>query len=183
MSRDKVPFFYKFNLDLFFLGWYQNQIIIYRDNYCYLEIIEIIAIILKLGCHVVYILHEGGGHFIISYFTIISNNFYNLYSPPIKINNKWIKNESDEQIEYLLFGRVVESFKLKESLFLLNSNNHRIYNNYDNFGINFINSNNKTYQDLVQNFEVPFSDLIKSVDWNEIKDINDSPILISKKDN
>ena len=142
---------------------------------------ESISRILKIGCHFVYIIHEGGGNFIYSYFTIISNNCYDLSSPKIKINNKWVKNESGEQVELLVFGRVIEVLKLKEVLFLLNSRNHEVYDDFDEFRKDFIKSNEKEYYDLTLNFEGPFSDLIKKIKWNEIEDIKDFPISISTK--
>ena len=41
-------------------------------------------------------------------------NHYEFGSPKIKINKKWIKSESGEQVELLLFGRVTSIVKLKE---------------------------------------------------------------------
>ena len=66
-------------------------------------------------------------------------------------------------------------------LFLLNSRNHEIYDDFDEFRENFIKSNEKEYYDLTLNFEGPFSDLIKKINWNEIEDVKDFPISISTK--
>ena len=140
-----------------------------------------IEVILKLGIHIIYIVHEGGGHFIYSYFTIISNNYYPLYSPKIKINDKLIQNESGEQVELLLFGRVIKNLYLKEILFLLNTKNHETYKHFDEFRENFIKSKEKEYSELTSDFEGPFQELINEVDWTQIKDKKDFPIFISSK--
>ena len=160
-----------------FLGGYDNYLI-NNNNSNYKEMIKYI---LKIGCNIIYIIHEGGGHFIYSYFTIISNNYYEFGSPKIKINKKWIKSESGEQVELLLFGRVTGIVKLKEILFILNTKNYEIYNNFDEFRNNFILSNNKEYEDLTKDFKGPFSDLINEIKWNEIEDNKDFPISISTK--
>ena len=76
ISKEKVPFLDKFSLDIF-LGGYDSENIRYYGRELYKESI---SRILKIGCHFVYIIHEGGGHFIYSYFTIISISFFNFVS-------------------------------------------------------------------------------------------------------
>ena len=176
ISTYQIPFLDKLSLDIF-LGGYDNYFI-NNNNSNYKKKIKYI---LKIGCNIIYIIHEGGGHFIYSYFTIISNNYYEFGSPEIKINKKWIKSESGEQVELLLFGRVTYNIKLKEILFILNSKNYEIYNNFDEFRNNFILSNNKEYEDLTKDFKGPFSRLINEIKWNEIEDNRDFPISISTK--
>ena len=176
ISTYQIPFLDKLSLDIF-LGGYDNYLI-NNNNSNYKTKIKHI---LKIGCNIIYIIHEGGGHFIYSYFTIISNNYYEFGSPKIQINKKWIKSESGEQVELLLFGRVTYNIKLKEILFILNSKNYEIYNNFDEFRNNFILSNNKEYEDLTKDFKGPFSDLINEIKWNEIEDNRDFPISISTK--
>ena len=176
ISTYQIPFLDKLSLDIF-LGGYDNYSI-YNNNSNYQTKINHI---LKIGCNIIYIIHEGGGHFIYSYFTIISNNYYEFGSPKIQINKKWIKNESGEQVELLLFGRVIGVVKLKEILFILNTKNYEMYNNFDEFRNNFILSNNKEYEDLTKDFQGPFSDLINKIKWNEIEDNKDFPISISTK--
>ena len=176
ISTYQIPFLDKLSLDIF-LGGYDNYLI-NNNNSNYKTKIKHI---LKIGCNIIYIIHEGGGHFIYSYFTIISNNYYEFGSPKIQINKKWIKNESGEQVELLLFGRVTSIVKLKEILFILNSKNYEIYNNFDEFRNNFILSNNKEYEDLTKEFKGPFSRLINEIKWNEIEDNRDFPISISTK--
>ena len=176
ISTYQIPFLDKLSLDIF-LGGYDDYSI-YNNNSNYKTKIKHI---LKIGCNIIYIIHEGGGHFIYSYFTIISNNYYEFGSPKIQINKKWIKNESGEQVELLLFGRVTYNIKLKEILFILNSKNYEIYNNFDEFRNNFILSNNKEYEDLTKEFKGPFSRLINEIKWNEIEDNRDFPISISTK--
>ena len=179
ISKDEVPFLDKFSLDIFIGGYGSESMNLngtksYRDQ---------ISTILKLGIHIIYIIHEGGGHFIYSYFTIISNNYYLLNSPHIKINNKLIQKESGEQVELLLFGRVISTLHLKEVLFLLNTKNHIINKNFDEFRVNFIKSNEKNYDELIEDFEGPFIKLIKSVDWTIIEDNKEFPISIASKNN
>ena len=58
-----------------------------------------------------------------------------------------------------------------------------IYNHFDEFRENFIKSNEKSYDELVENFEGPFTELIKSVIWEEIEDNKDFPISITCKNN
>ncbi len=176
ISTNQIPFLDKLSLDIF-LGGYDNYLI-NNNNSNYKEMIKYI---LKIGCNIIYIIHEGGGHFIYSYFTIISNNYYEFGSPKIKINKKWIKSESGEQVELLLFGRVTGTVKLKEILFILNTKNYEIYNNFDEFRNNFMLSNNKEYEDLTKDFKGPFSDLINEIKWNEIEDNRDFPTSISTK--
>ena len=134
-----------------------------------------IRIIFKLGNQVLYLIHEGGGHFIYSYFTLISNNYYHFNSPNIKINNKTIQKESGEQVELLLFNRVVRNLELKECLFLLNTNNHTIYDHFDRFREGFVESKKKTYKELTENFNGPFSELVKGINWEKIKDDKNNP--------
>ena len=174
-----VPFSDKFSLEIF-LGGYDSLYIDLREANGYGNEI---STIMKLGNNTVNIIHEGGGHFIYSYFTLISNNFYNLASPKIKINNELIQNESGEQVELLLFGRIIEKLKLKEALFILNTKNHNIYNHFDEFRENFIKSNKKKYAELVENFEGPFTELIKSIKWEKVGDNKDFPISIACKNN
>ena len=176
ISTYQIPFLDKLSLDIF-LGGYDNYLI--NNNISNYK--TKIKHILKIGCNIIYIIHEGGGHFIYSYFTIISNNYYEFGSPKIQINKKWIKNESGEQVELLLFGRVTGIVKLKEILFILNTKNYEIYNNFDEFRNNFILSNNKEYEDLTKDFKGPFSRLINEIKWNEIEDNRDFPISISTK--
>ena len=176
ISTYQIPFLDKLSLDIF-LGGYDNYLINNNNSNYQTKINHI----LKIGCNIIYIIHEGGGHFIYSYFTIISNNYYEFGSPKIQINKKWIKNESGEQVELLLFGRVTSIVKLKEILFILNTKNYEIYNNFDEFRNNFILSNNKEYEDLTKDFQGPFSDLINKIKWNEIEDNKDFPISISTK--
>ena len=178
ISTYQIPFLDKLSLDIF-LGGYDNYEIYNNNSNSNYE--TKIKHILKIGCNIIYIIHEGGGHFIYSYFTIISNNYYEFGSPKIQINKKWIKNESGEQVELLLFGRVTGIVKLKEILFILNTKNYEIYNNFDEFRNNFILSNNKEYEDLTKDFKGPFSDLINKIKWNEIEDNKDFPISISTK--
>ena len=172
-----VPFSDKLSLDIF-LGEYffQNMNLTGQESF----IIKI-RIILKLGNQVLYLIHEGGGHFIYSYFTLISNNYYHFNSPNIKINNKTIQKESGEQLELLLFKRVVRNLELKECLFLLNTNNHTIYEHFDSFRENFVKSKEKKYSELTENFNGPFSELVKGINWKKIKDDKNSPISISFK--
>ena len=177
-SKETIPFLDKFSLDIY-LGGYDTEDLNYY--YCDISFRKNISILLKLGKNVVFIIHEGGGNFIYSYFTLISNNYYNLSSPKIKINNRWIQNELGEQVELLLFNRVIFNLTLKEALFLLNTKNHNTYNNFDEFRENFLMSNEKEYNDVVSDFEGPFTNLITKIDWKEIKDIPDFPISISCK--
>ena len=179
ISKDQVPFLDKFSLDIFIGGYGCETMNLYGTK----SYGDQISTILKLGIHIVYIIHEGGGHFIYSYFTIISNNYYQLNSPQITINNKLIQRESGEQVELLLFGRVISALHLKEALFLLNIKNHVNNNNFDEFRVNFIKSNEKTYDELINDFEGPFIDLIKSIDWSKIEDNKEFPIAIVSKNN
>ena len=71
--------------------------------------------------------------------------------------------------------------ELKECLFLLNTNNHIIYNNFDIFRENFMKSKEKNYSELTENFEGPFSGLINGIIWEKIKDDKNCPIFISCK--
>lgn len=174
---DEVPFLDKFSLDIF-LGEYASQTMNLIGAKSFKEEIEII---LKLGNQVIYLIHEGGGHFIYSYFTLISNNYYHLKSPNIKINNKTIQKESGEQLELLLFKRVVRNLELKECLFLLNTNNHTIHDHFDRFRKGFVESTKKTYKELTENFNGPFSELVKGINWKKIKDDKNNPISISFK--
>ena len=174
-----VPFMDKFSLEIF-LGGYDSLNINLRGANGYGNKI---SLIMKLGNNIVNIIHEGGGNFIYSYFTLINNNFYNFATPKIKNNNELIQNDSGEQVELLLFGRIIDNLKLKEALFILNIKNHMIYNHFDEFRENFIKSNEKSYDELVENFEGPFTELIKSVIWEEIKDNKDFPISIACKNN
>ena len=174
---DEVPFLDKFSLDIF-LGEYAFQTMNLTGAKSFQEEIEII---LKLGNQVIYLIHEGGGHFIYSYFSLISNNYYHLKSPNIKINNKTIQKESGEQLELLLFKRVVRNLELKECLFLLNTNNHTIYDHFDRFREGFVESKKKTYKELTENFNGPFSELVKGINWEKIKDDKNNPISISFK--
>ena len=177
MSSKQIPFMDKFSLDIFLGGYDSNFIYDKGSN----EYKEQISTILKLGNHIVYVIHEGGGHFIYAYFAIISNNYYNLNSPKIKINNKLIQNESGEQVELLLFGRVIDNLILKEALFLLNTKNHKTFNNFDEFRTNFMLVRDKKYDELIENYEGPFCSLIKQVNWKIIEDNRDFPISISSK--
>ena len=177
ISKDEIPFTDKFSLDIF-LGGYDSEPINLKVPTKYTGKIEVI---LKLGVNIIYIIPEEGGHFIYSYFTIISNNYYPLNSPNININHKLIQKESGEQVELLLFNRVINNLKLKEALFLLNTKNHIIYNHFDNFRENFIKSNKKNYSELTKDFEGPFKQLINSVDWKNIKENKDFPISIPTK--
>ena len=93
----------------------------------------------------------------------------------------FFKSESGEQVGLLLFGRVTEIIKLKEILFILNTNNYEIYNNFDEFRKNFILSNKKEYEELTKDFQGPFSRLINEIKWNEIEDNGDFPVSISTK--
>ena len=179
ISKDQVPFLDKFSLDIFIGGYGCEPMNLYGTK----SYGDQISTILKLGIHIVYIIHEGGGHFIYSYFTIISNNYYHLNSPHITINNKLIQRESGEQVELLLFGRVISALHLKEALFLLNIKNHIINNNFDEFRVSFIKSNEKNYNELIEDFEGPFIDLIKSIDWTQIEDNSEFPIAIVTKNN
>ena len=179
ISKDEVPFLDEFSLDIFIGGYGCEPMNLNgTKSYSYQ-----ISTILKLGIHIIYIIHEGGGHFIYSYFSIISNNYYHLNSPHIKINNKLIQNESGEQVELLLFERVISNLHLKEVLFLLNIKNHIINKNFDEFRANFIKSNEKKYDELIEDFEGPFIKLIKSVDWTTIEDNKEYPISIASKNN
>ena len=162
IPKNIVPFLDKFSLDIF-LGGYGSEFFEHFEKKAYYDLI---LIIMKLGKQIIYTIHEGGGHFIYSYFVIISNNFYNLYSPKIRINNTLIQNESGEQVELLLFGRIIENIHLKEVLFLLNSKNHKIYNDFDK---------------LIKGFEGPFTKLIESVSWKEIKENKCFPIALRTK--
>jgi len=177
IPTQQVPFLDKFSLDIF-LGEYAFQTMNLTGAKVFQEEIEII---LKLGNQVIYLIHEGGGHFIYSYFTLISNNYYHLKSPNIKINNKTIQKESGEQLELLLFKRVVRNLELKECLFLLNTNNHTIHNHFDRFREGFVESKKKTYKELTENFNGPFSELVKGINWEKIKDDKNNPISISFK--
>ena len=179
ISKDEVPFLDKFSLDIFIGGYGCEPMNLYGTK----SYGDQISTILKLGIHIVYIIHEGGGNFIYSYFTIISNNYYHLNSPHITINNKLIQRESGEQVELLLFGRVISALHLKEALFLLNIKNHIINNNFDEFRVSFIKSNEKNYNELIEDFEGPFIDLIKSIDWTQIEDNSEFPIAIITKNN
>ena len=173
----QVPFLDKFSLDIF-LGEYASQTMNLIGAKSFKEEIEII---LKLGNQVIYLIHEGGGHFIYSYFSLKSNNYFHFNSPNIKINNKTIQKESGEQLELLLFKRVVRNLELKECLFLLNTNNHTIYDHLDSFRENFVKSKEKKYSELTENFNGPFSELVKGINWKKIKDDKNNPISISFK--
>lgn len=65
----------------------------------------------------------------------------------------------------------------------MNIKNHIINNNFDEFRVNFIKSNEKTYDELINDFEGPFIDLIKSIDWSKIEDNKEFPIAIVSKNN
>ena len=71
--------------------------------------------------------------------------------------------------------------ELKECLFLLNTNNHTIYDHFDSFRENFVKSKEKKYSELTENFNGPFSELVKGINWKKIKDDKNSPISISFK--
>ena len=180
INKRKVPFLDKFSLDIF-LGGYGSEFInfIGLNEYEY-EHIEKITTILKLTKYIIHILQESG-YFIYSYFSIISNNYYNFNSPNIRINYELNPNKSGEHLELLLFGRIIENLNLKEALFLLNAKNHKNYNNFDEYRDNFINSDVKKYEDLVKNFEGPFFKLIKEIDWKEIEDNKRFPFSITTK--
>jgi len=65
----------------------------------------------------------------------------------------------------------------------LNTKNHIINKNFDEFRVNFIKSNEKNYDELIEDFEGPFIKLIKSVDWTIIEDNKEFPISIASKNN
>jgi hypothetical protein len=128
-----LPLIDKLSLDIF-LGGYGSYNMYLEGARGFKHQIELI---LKLGNQVLYLIHLGA-HFIYSYFSIISKNYYDLKCPYITINNKLIQNETGDQVELLLFNKVISNFELKECLFLLNTNNHTIYNHFDGFHISLI---------------------------------------------
>ena len=171
-----LPLIDKFSLDIF-LGGYGSYNMYLEGARGFKGKIELI---LKLGNQVLYLIHLGA-HFIYSYFSIISKNYYDLKCPYITINDKLIQNETGDQVELLLFNKVITNFELKECLFLLNTNNHTIYNHFDSFRGDFMKSKQKKYSALTENFKGPFSELINEINWERIEDDKYYPIYISSK--
>ena len=66
-------------------------------------------------------------------------------------------------------------------MFILNINNHEIYDNFDDFRANFIKSNEKEYKELVSNFKSPFNSIVNEINWSEIEDNRDFLVSISSK--
>ena len=74
----------------------------------------------------------------------IINEWENISSSPLFFNLK--NKECEKNVEFLMFGRIIEDLNIKEAIFILNSNNYNL--SLNEFRSVFMNLKNKKLEDI-----------------------------------